>query len=150
MFETTHARRMTLETETIETLIRVQAIHHSLMTVAMHGTRGHLSHHHLWRIRVIRYQQKSLGDHQIWIGDAIWIAEREVMTVNAVTITVKETCGRLRWTSEIPEVLRRLRRLAHSLLGAPMFQTAIVRLLADPLYQPEFLRGAQTSLPRLH
>jgi len=65
MFETTHARRMTLETETIENLIRVQAIHHSLMTAAMHGTRGRLSHHRLWKIHVIRYHQKNLGGRQI-------------------------------------------------------------------------------------
>lgn len=65
MFETTHARRMTFETETIEILIRVQAIHHSLMTVAMDGTRDRLFHHHLWRIHVIRYHQRNLGDHQI-------------------------------------------------------------------------------------
>lgn len=31
-----------------------------------------------------------------------------------------------------------------------MCQTVTVMLLADPLYQPEFLRGVQTSLPRLH
>src|SRR5258706_12652301 len=71
------------------------------------------------------------------------------MTVNAVTIIVKETFGRLHLTFEMPEVLRRPRHRAPSLLGAPMCQTGIVRLLADPLYRPEFLRGVQTSLPRL-
>jgi hypothetical protein len=72
------------------------------------------------------------------------------MTVNAVTIIVKGIFDRLRWTSEMPEVRRRRRHLGHSLLGAPMCQTAIVMLLADPLYRLEFLRGVQTSLPRLH
>jgi len=72
------------------------------------------------------------------------------MTVNAVTTIVKGICGHLRWTSEITEVLRRLRRLAHSLPGAPMGQTVTVILLADLPYQQEFLRGDQTSLPRLH
>ena len=31
-----------------------------------------------------------------------------------------------------------------------MCQTVTVMLLADPLYQPGFPRGVQTSLPRLH